>query len=331
MPPRSVLVCTHGHCFDGLASAALFTRLRTAIGGAGGATFAYKSCGYGPGMSQIPAAWLKSDENAILDFRFTESPKVDWYFDHHATAFGAEDEKARALAAADAGRKLYWDPGYGSCAKLIADVARERYDESLAGLADLVAWADRIDAARFGSAEEATSVSAPAMRLAAIVEQHGNGAFLESMVPRLLERSLDEVAALPDVMDLWRPIEAARAAFDGELRAHADVRGPVVVVDLGDRVIGAAPKFFTYAAFPQCTYSVTIARTAKLVKVGVGYNPWGKEPRLHDIAAICKRAGGGGHPVVGAVSFPTSEVARARELASAIARELAGPPGGPPA
>jgi hypothetical protein len=326
MPPRSVLVCTHGHCFDGMASAALFTKLRVAIGGAAGASYTYKSCGYGPGMSQIPASWLKSDENAILDFRFTESPKVEWYFDHHPTAFADDAERDRALAGAAKGGKLFWDPGYGSCAKLIADVARDRFAEPLASMADLVAWADRIDAARFASAEEATSVAEPAMRLAAIVEQHGNGAFLETMVPRLLERSLADIAAMPDVEDLWKPIAASRAAFEVSLRAHAVVKGNVVVVDLGDKVIGAAPKFVTYAAFPQCTYSVTIARTQKLVKVGVGYNPWGSEPRLHDIAAICKRAGGGGHPVVGAVSFPTTDVARARELAASIARELAGPP-----
>lgn len=323
MPPRSILVCTHGHCFDGWASAALFTRLRSSLGAA---SFSYKSCGYGPGMAQIPPAWLKSEENAILDFRFTDSPRLDWYFDHHATAFGSDQERERALAGAAGGRKLYWDADYGSCTKLIADVARARFDEPLADLAPLVEWADRIDAARFTSAEEATSVEAPAMRLAAVVEQHGNGAFLEKLVPALLERSLEDVAALPEVEELWRPIAATRAAFADQLRAHAEVRGPVLVVDLGDRVLGAAPKFFTYAAYPACTYSVTIARTAKLVKVGVGYNPWSDRPRLHDIAAICKRAGGGGHPVVGAVSFPTTAVDQARALAAAIAAELGGPP-----
>lgn len=326
MAPRSILVCTHGHCFDGMTSAALFTRLRDSIGGPGSAAYTYKSCGYGPGMQQIPAGWLKSEEHAILDFRFTESPKVDWYFDHHPTAFGSDEERDRALAGADAGRKLFWNPGYGSCAKLIADIARERYDEPLSSLSDLVDWADRIDAARFATAEEATSVAAPAMKLAAVVEQHGNGAFLERMVPRLLERTLDDIVRMPDVDDLWKPIEASRAAFRDLLCAHAKVRGPVVLVDLADRVIGAAPKFVTYAAFPQCTYSVTVARTQKLVKVGVGFNPWGDEPRLHDIAAICRRHGGGGHPVVGSVSFPLSEVIPARALAASIVAELSAPP-----
>jgi hypothetical protein len=41
------------------------------------------------------------------------------------------------------------------------------------------------------------------------------------------------------------------------------------------------------------------------------------------IAKICERYGGGGHPVVGAVSLPADQLARAREVAGEIAEELA--------
>ncbi len=122
MPARSLLVCTHGHCFDGWASAAAFTRLRRSLGDRSPEEIRFKSCGYGPGMAQIPASWLRGDENAILDFRFTESPKVDWFFDHHATGFGSDEERERALASRPGtnGPRRFWDPTYGSCAKLIA-------------------------------------------------------------------------------------------------------------------------------------------------------------------------------------------------------------------
>ena len=58
-------------------------------------------------------------------------------------------------------------------------------------------------------------------------------------------------------------------------------------------------------------------------KVSVGYNPWSGKPLDTDISAICARYGGGGHPVVGAISFTATEVERAREIARAIAEELA--------
>jgi len=47
-------------------------------------------------------------------------------------------------------------------------------------------------------------------------------------------------------------------------------------------------------------------------------------PRSHDIASICARYGGGGHPVVGAISLPPDQLERAREVAREIVLELGG-------
>jgi hypothetical protein len=325
MGARSVLVCTHGHCFDGLSSAALFTRLHRELGGRP-AEYRYRSCGYGPGMAQIPARWLKADENAILDFRFTESPRLTWYFDHHKTAFGSDAERDRATARAQApDRRWFWEPTYGSCAKLVSDVAEARFGLRLDERGELVAWADRIDAARFASAEEAMSVKEPAMRLAAVTEHHGDGAFLEAMVPRMLDRPLDEIARSPDVAERWAAIAAGRDAYAALVRDRGRVHGDVVLVDLGDRPLDAAAKFVTYALFPECTYSVAVIRSQNVIKVGVGYNPWAASARRHDVAAMCRREGGGGHPVVGAVSLGLHELDRARAIAARFVAELTGP------
>ena len=42
-----------------------------------------------------------------------------------------------------------------------------------------------------------------------------------------------------------------------------------------------------------------------------------------DVSEIAKRHGGGGHPVVGAISLPAGDVERAQKLAREIAEELA--------
>ena len=94
--PR-VFVASHGHCFDGLASAVAFTKLLSTlrpeipIG-----EYAYRACDYRPGDSSVPESALVGEENAILDFRYTPSDKVTYYFDHHATAF-AGNEAARDI------------------------------------------------------------------------------------------------------------------------------------------------------------------------------------------------------------------------------------------
>jgi hypothetical protein len=84
----NVLVAHHGHCFDGAASAAVFTRfLRETQPGAWTATVEYLGLGYDPGAPS-PATKLKEGAvNAILDFRYAVSDKLSWYFDHHVSAF----------------------------------------------------------------------------------------------------------------------------------------------------------------------------------------------------------------------------------------------------
>jgi hypothetical protein len=327
MKARDLMVATHGHCFDGTASAVLFTRLVRGLAGPEAPPFRYKSCGYGPGMAMIPEAWLDGEENAILDFRYTPSKKLSWYFDHHVTGFGTPAERDAALAGAassPSGRpQVFWEPTYGSCAKLIADVAEERFGVDMRPLTELVTWADVIDTARFPSAEAATDPDEPVLQLAAVIEHHGDGAFLNALVPRLLERPPTEIARAEDVQSRWGPIRAARDTFAGRVERAAQVRGPVVLVDLTDAPLDVAAKFVTYARYPQCTYSVMLTRNKQHYKLSVGYNPWSGAPRTHDIASICRRYDGGGHPAVGACSFPLSAEAKAHEAARAVTEELA--------
>ena len=57
-------------------------------------------------------------------------------------------------------------------------------------------------------------------------------------------------------------------------------------------------------------------------KISVGYNPWCEQPRKHDIATLCQRWGGGGHPVVGAISTPLNKLDEARVIVKTIIEEL---------
>jgi hypothetical protein len=325
MTPRDILVATHGHCFDGMASAALFTWLRRALEPDLSFAMRYKSCGYGPGMSMIPEAWLDGEESAILDFRFTPSKRLRWYFDHHVTGFGSPEERDAAFARreqSEARLDVHFDPDYGSCTKLIADVARERYGLDPTALTELVSWADTIDAARFPSAEAATSREEPVLQLASVVEHHGDGPFLNAVVPQLLEKPVVEVARSEAIQSLWRPLRTSQEAFVERVQRGARPMGNVVLVDLSNAPLEVGAKFVTYALFPSCVYSVTLTRNKQHYKLSVGYNPWSGVPRVHDIASICRRYDGGGHAAVGACSFPLSALDRSRAAAEAVVREL---------
>ena len=323
-----VVVATHGHCFDGLCSAVMFTRLYRHRFPGDGASFTYHGAGYGPGQNGVDPKLLTGDVNAILDFRFSALPGLTWYFDHHVSAFVTPGDRAfyedvAAVGEARGERRMFHDGAYTSATKLIADVGRERFGLDPAPTEELVRWADIIDSAAFPDAQMAVERSAPELQLMTVVEHLGDDAFLTKMVPRLLDRPLSEVARLPDVAEAFRPLGREYEGFVKLVERRAKLMGDVVLVDLSDDLIEVAGKFVTYALFPESAYSVLLSRSKSKCKISIGYNPWSPIRRRHNIAAICERYGGGGHPVVGAISLAADKREEAKALASSIATELA--------
>jgi hypothetical protein len=136
-----------------------------------------------------------------------------------------------------------------------------------------------------------------------------------------VSRPLAEIAADPYVTEPLAPVLEQHERNIGAIRKVAKLERGVVHFDVADHNIGAFNKFISYSLFPEARYSVGVTLGAR-AKISVGSNPWAKVPRTHDISKICERYGGGGHPVVGAVSVPKNELVRAREIAAEIIAEL---------
>lgn len=321
---RNVVVATHGHCFDGLCSAVMFTRLLRHVHPGQEIAFTYRGMGYGPGQNGVPPEILAGADNAILDYRFSQAPSLTWYFDHHVSAFATQgDREAFEAGARDAQKHFFHDGKYGSCTKLIADIGKAKFGLDTSDSAELVRWADMIDSASFPNAEMAVLKTEPVLQLMTVVENKGTDAFLTAMVPRLLERPLVDIARAPEIAEAFAPLYAQQEKFVEQVKAKAEVIGPVVLVDLSEHVIDVAAKFVTYAYWPESAYSVLLTRSATKTKLSIGYNPWSPIPRKHDIARICERHGGGGHPVVGAITVKADEIEKGKALARSIAEELA--------
>jgi hypothetical protein len=305
----------------------MFTRLFRHVLPGDHAVFAYHGAGYGPGQNGVEPRLLTGDVNAILDFRFSALPALTWYFDHHVSAFATVEDRAyyeRMAAEGEARgeRRMFHDGGYSSATKLIADIGRDRFGLDPVPSRELVHWADMVDSAAFPDAKMAVERKEPELKLMTVVEHLGDDAFLARMIPRLLERPLSEVARAPDVAQAYEPLGRAHESFVKLVERHAQALGSVVLVDLSEELIEVAGKFVTYALFPNSAYSVLLSRSKSKCKISVGYNPWSPTPRRHNIAAICERYGGGGHPVVGAVSLAADRLDDAKALARSIAQEL---------
>jgi len=317
--PVQMHVLFHDNCFDGAASAAVFAAFYGALIRPG-ATVSYQGLSHQAGGAPVPEAVFQDTENAIVDFRYSQSPRLTWWFDHHASAFQEPGDEAH-FRADRSGRKFH-DPTRKSCTKYIADVARERFGFDPSPHAELIDWAELIDGAQFPTPEMAVGLREPALQLMAVLESNHDPELIPEVIRRLQHGSLSEVAALPMIQEPFRPLLRRHRAAVEVVRRKASMEEGTVFFDVADENLDGINKFIAYELFPEARYVVWVGRSPRRTKVSIGSNPWRPELRRHDLSAIAERYGGGGHPVVAAMSFRPEELGRARAAAAEIVAEL---------
>jgi hypothetical protein len=313
-----VRILYHDHCFDGAASAAFFSRFYEAKC-APDAQFEFT--GLAHRASQLFEDKLfDGDVNAIVDFKYSPDPRLTWWFDHHQSAFlSAED--AEHFHRDHSGQKLF-DPSFSSCTMFIAHVARETFGFEARDLSELVKWADIIDGARYTSAREAVEMQAPAMQLTLEIESAKGSEIIHKIIRWMRHRKLSDIIQEPEIQQLYAPLHERHLRSIEIIRNRAHTEDGVIFFDLiGDELEGYN-KFIPYYLFPNSTYTVSVSTSSFRTKVSVGSNPWAPEPVVHNLASICERYGGGGHPRVGAISFEIGAVDQARKVAQEIRTEL---------
>lgn len=313
-----VKVFYHDYCFDGACSAAVFSCFYRKAFDAD-AEFVYEGLMHRPG-SLFGDIEFDADEHAILDFKFNPSEKITWWFDHHQSGFLTIVDEA--LFRGDTSGKKFFDPTYKSCTKFIADVARDKFGVTMPELDELVRWADLIDGAQYDDADTAVNLENPAAQLTLVIGTTKNAELRHRMIRELQVKSLAEVAADPEVREAFAPLRERQERDIEIFRKEGNCADGVVYFDLSGYDIEGYNKFIAYWLYPQARYSVSVSRGANRSKISVGYNPWSGMERAHNIASICERYGGGGHPVVGAVSLAPAELEKAKEIAAEIVKEL---------
>jgi len=308
----------HGHCFDGVASAATFTRFyKERIHP--DAEVNYSGLLHRPG-NLFDTSLFDSDENAFVDFKYAASEKLTWWFDHHESAFLTPGDEAHFRA--DQSGKKFLDATRKSCTEFIADVARERFGFNVEPIKSLVHWAHIIDGALYTSPVQCVELKEPALQLMQVIEADPDETFIDRVIRDLTVKSLEEVATSEEVQRRFKPILQQHLETLEAVRRKATFANHVVQFDLVDEGYEGFNKFIPYYLHPETTYSVALTRGAQRTKISVGSNPWAPKPRTHNIAKICERYGGGGHAVVGAVSFKPEEVEIARAAVKEIVAEL---------
>ena len=316
----NVRVFYHDRCFDGACSAALFTRfyrerIRDDV-----------QFHYGGLLHRAGALFneddFTGDENAIVDFKYSPSRKITWWFDHHESAFLTPEDASHFER--DSSNRKFYDPGFKSCTRFIAMIAEQRFGFSPTSMAEVIHWAEIIDGALYEDATTAVEMAQPAMKLTMVIESNQEADFGARLIPMLADRPLADILLDPLVAPRLAPLLERHQRSIEILRQRAECKDGTISFDITDHELEGYNKFIPYYLHPECTYSVGLSRSSFRNKVSVGSNPWTrtKSENLVNLAKICERYGGGGHARVGAISFDVSKTEEARKAAAEIVAEL---------
>jgi hypothetical protein len=313
-----IKVFFHDKCFDGTCSAALFARfyqerIRE------DAQFTFSGLLHRAG-ALFDETRFDGEENAIVDFKYSSSPKITWWFDHHESAF-LTPEDAEHFEQDQSNRKFY-DPSFRSCSKFLVTVAEQRFGFNPTPVAELVEWADIIDGALYPDARTAVEMQAPAMKLTMVIEAASDPGFTTRVIPLLAYKPLAEVLQEPFIAQLLPALLARHERSIEIMRQRTEFADGTIFFDVTDQELEGYNKFIPYYLHPDSIYSVGLSKSSFRAKVSVGSNPWAPTNRMVNLAKICERYGGGGHARVGAISFDVKQEEAARKAAREIVDEL---------
>lgn len=310
---RGACLYFHSPCFDGIASSVLALDF---LEGSQNWTFEELH----PVNYDSRNGWLSkklSKPFAVVDFLY--HPDADFWADHHQTTF----VKPSLKKTFEDGKNPYHIYGAksGSCAKLIWRVLAQRFNYRNTRFTELVRWADKIDAARYGSVEEAISGSYPALNINRSLMITSDPDYPVWLVTQLRSHPLDEVGRLPEVVEKSNEVKTLVQVGLDRLSQTVHLDGSDIAVfdvDSSDVLIN---RYSPYHFFPEARYSVGMVRTNDGIKITAMRNPWRQFPSVY-LGKVFERFGGGGHRRVGSVLLKDSDARKAQRVLKRLLREI---------
>ena len=221
----------HGNCFDGVSSAAFFTKFyQTKINPAA-------EVFYTPTMHRAGNAFdedqFDGDENVIVDFKYSPDHRLTWWFDHHQSAFLSPEDEAHFLQ--DTSGQKFLDTESKSCCEFIARVAKEKFGFEDRSLDELVEWAHIIDGALYESPAQCVELRSSALKLMQVIEGEKDPRFVEKIIRCLTDQSLDEIIASDEIQAKLAPILEQHWKTVEIIKERAGYERGVVKFDLTGR------------------------------------------------------------------------------------------------
>ena len=241
-------------------------------------------------------------------------PGVHLAFDHHLS------ETSRVK---DRPKNHIIDPNAPSAARVVYDYFGGK--EKFPRVSDeMMREVDRADAAQF-TREEILKPSRWVLLNFVMDPRTGLGRFREfrisnydlmmSLIDACIEKSVDEILAMPDVKERVDLFVHHQAEAQDQLLCCSKVHDKLVVLDLREQaVIHPANRFLIYALFPKCNISMHVMWGLKKQNVvfAIGKSILDRSSKTN-VGDLCLTYGGGGHAAAGTCQVATEKAEAVRD------------------
>ena len=133
-----------------------------------------------------------------------------------------------------------------------------------------------------------------------------NYKLMENLIDACASMSIDEILALPDVVERIDVYKEQSEKFKAMVKERTIIRDNVICTDLrGEETIYVGNRFLIYSLYPQQNVSIWVVdgRGKRNCVIAVGYSILNKTCDA-DIGALMLKHGGGGHKMVGTCQVP---------------------------
>ncbi|MCA0386436.1 MAG: exopolyphosphatase [Firmicutes bacterium] len=140
-----------------------------------------------------------------------------------------------------------------------------------------------------------------------------NYQLMEELINHCRNFPVEEILALPDVMERVELYNKQTQLFTEMVHKHTTIKDNVIITDLrGVETIYTGNRFMIYSLYPEQNVSLWIVdgRAKQNVSIACGYSILNRTCTV-DIGALMLKNGGGGHKMVGTCQVPYEEADQA--------------------
>lgn len=137
-----------------------------------------------------------------------------------------------------------------------------------------------------------------------------NYMLMEKLIDACRTMQIEEILAMPDVMERVEVYHQQEEKFIDMVRAHTRVEGKTIITDLrGVEPIYSGNRFMIYGLYPEANISAWIVsgKGGAGCSCAVGYSVVNRTSTV-DVGSLMLKYGGGGHKAVGTCQFPDEKM-----------------------